>query len=147
MTNKGRILLVVEDDADLRELEVQILESSGCHVLQAGSVAAALRVAATTAPIHLLLTDFSLPDGNGFDLSHRFRVLHPHAAIIMVSGSAAELDGKADGLDHFVTLQKPFHFHELLRMIGAMLADTMLAGSTVTPPATNGKSVIPLNSS
>jgi DNA-binding response OmpR family regulator len=108
----------------LREFEVQILGSSGCRVLQAGCVAEALRVTAATAPIHLLLTDFSLPDGNGFDLAHRFRVLHPQAAVILVSGSVPELADRAHGLEHFAMMEKPFKFHELLRMVRALLADT-----------------------
>jgi DNA-binding response OmpR family regulator len=127
VTNEGKTLLVVEDEADLREVEAQILESSGCRVLQAGCVTGALRVAETTATIHLLLTDFSLPDGEGIDLARRFRVLHPRAAIILVSGSVAELDGRADGLEHFAMLGKPFKFAELLRIIRALLANTMLA--------------------
>jgi DNA-binding response OmpR family regulator len=121
---KGKTLLVVEDEAVLREFEVQILGSSGCRVLQAGCVAEALRVTAATAPIHLLLTDFSLPDGNGFDLAHRFRVLHPQAAVILVSGSVPELADRAHGLEHFAMMEKPFKFHELLRMVRALLADT-----------------------
>jgi len=121
---KGKTLLVVEDEAVLREFEVQILGDSGCRVLEAGCVAEALRVTAAMAPIHLLLTDFSLPDGNGFDLAHRFRVLCPRAAIILVSGSVAELDGRADGLEHLVMMEKPFKFNELLRMVRALLADT-----------------------
>jgi CheY-like chemotaxis protein len=59
MKDKGTTLLVVEDEAELRELGAQILDGSGCRVLQAGGVAEALRIAAATAPIHLLLTDFS----------------------------------------------------------------------------------------
>jgi CheY-like chemotaxis protein len=66
---KGKTLLVVEDEAVLRECEVQVLGSSGCRVVQAGGVAEALRVTAATAPIHLLLTDFSLPDGDSVDLA------------------------------------------------------------------------------
>jgi DNA-binding response OmpR family regulator len=116
---KGKTLLVVEDEAVLLECEVQILGSSGCRVLQAGCVTEALRVTAATAPIHLLLTDLSLPDGDGFDLARRFRVLFPQAPIILVSGSGAKLDGRADGLEHFAIMEKPFGFHELLRMVRA----------------------------
>ncbi len=36
MTDQGKTLLVVDDEAVLRALEVQILESSGCRVLEAG---------------------------------------------------------------------------------------------------------------
>ena len=118
---KGKTLLVVEDEAVLRECEVQILGGSGCRVLHAGCVAEALRLAAAAAPIHLLLTDFSLPDGDGFDLARWFRVLYPKAAIILVSGSGARLDGKADGLEHFAVMEKPFGLHELLRMVRAFV--------------------------
>jgi DNA-binding response OmpR family regulator len=124
MTDKGKTLLVVEDEADLRELEVQILGGSGFRVLQAGCVAEALRVAAATAPLDLLLTDLSLPDGNGIDLAHRLRVLHPQAAIILVSGSMTGLNGKAEGMEQFAMMEKPFEFHQLLRQIRALLAGT-----------------------
>jgi DNA-binding response OmpR family regulator len=130
MTNNGKTLLVVEDDGDLREIEAQILADSGYRVLPAGDMAEALRVAASSPPIHLLLTDFSLPDGDGFELAHRFRVLHPQAPIILASGSVTELESRAAGLEHFAMLAKPFTFCELERMISALLADT--------PPATHG---------
>ena len=140
---KGKTLLVVEDEAVLLECEVQILGSSGCRVLQAGCVAEALRVTAATAPIHLLLTDLSLPDGDGFDLAHRFRVLYPQAAIVLVSGSGAKLDGKADGLEHFAIMEKPFGFHELLRMVRALLADTTTPARPERGQTVKGKGVKP----
>jgi DNA-binding response OmpR family regulator len=123
-TLTGKTLLVVEDESVLRELEVQILGGSCFRVLQAGCVAEALRLAAAEPSIHLLLTDLSLPDGDGFDLAHRFRVLQPRAAIILVSGSVRELAGRTDGLEHFAMMEKPFKFHDLGRMIRALLADT-----------------------
>ena len=119
--DRGKTLLVVDDEAALRELEAQILRSQGFDVRQAGSVVEALQVAATVDPIHLLLTDYSLPDGDGFQIAHRFHALHPRAAILLVSGSVAELGGKADGLEHFAMLEKPFRFPELLGVIRAML--------------------------
>ena len=123
MTDQGQTLLVVEDEEALREFEVQILGDSGYRVLQAECVAAALRIAAATTPIHLLLTDLSLPDGNGIDLAHQFRVLHPQAAILLVSGSLTGMEGNADGPEPFILMGKPFVIPELLRMIRALLAD------------------------
>ena len=128
---KGKTILVVEDEPLVRELEAQILGSRGVQVLQSGCVAEAVKVAVATAPIHLLLTDFSLPDRNGLDLAYRFRELHPQAAILLVSGSVAELGGRADGLDRFAMMQKPFGPGELLRMVQALLAGT-------PPPAQPG---------
>jgi DNA-binding response OmpR family regulator len=124
MTDQGQTLLVVEDEEVLREFEVQILGASGYRVLQAECVAAALRVAAAATPIHLLLTDLSLPDGNGINLAHQFRVLHPQAAILLVSGSVTGFEGKAGGPEPFTLIGKPFAVPELLRTIRALLADT-----------------------
>lgn len=93
-----------------------------------------------------MLTDFSLSEGDGFDLAHRFRVLHPQAAIILVSGAVAELDGRTVGLEHFAMLAKPFKFDELHRMIRTLLADTPPTGDRITPTASHGKMGIPLNS-
>jgi DNA-binding response OmpR family regulator len=124
MTDQGKTLLVVEDEEVLREFEVQVLDDSGYRVLQAECVAAALRVAAAATPIHLLLTDLSLPDGNGINLAHQFRVLHPQAAILLVSGSVTGLEGNAGGPEPFTLIGKPFAVPELLRTIRALLADT-----------------------
>ena len=125
----GVTLLVVEDDEGVRELEVQILVKSGFRVLQAGSVAEALRAAGTPGPLQLLLTDFSLPDGNGLDLARRFRQLHPQLPIILVSGSVAGLDGKPEGLEHLAVMEKPFQIPELLSLVRTLLNDTSTPGS------------------
>ena len=126
----GQTVLVVEDEEALREVEAMLLRNSGFQVLEAGCVAEALAMAAEAAPIHLLLTDYSLPDGNGLELARRFRGLHAQAGIILASGSVTELGGNADGLDRFAAMQKPFQFGELLGLIRALLAEaTPLAQS------------------
>jgi DNA-binding response OmpR family regulator len=119
----GQTVLLVEDDPALLELETHVLRTSGFRVLESETVAEALRVAGAASPIHLLLTDFSLPDGNGLDLAHRFRVLHPQAAILMVSGSVAERNDRIYGLARFAMIGKPFLLSELLDKIRALLAD------------------------
>ena len=119
----GQTLLVVEDDPALLALETRVLRGSGFRVLQSGTVAEALRVAGAASPVHLLLTDFSLPDGNGLDLAHHFRVLHPEAAILLASGSVAERGDRIDGLVRFAMIGKPFPLSELLDRIRALLAE------------------------
>jgi DNA-binding response OmpR family regulator len=122
---KDQTLLVVDDEPTLREVEALFLRNSGYQVLEAGCVVKALQMAAATTPIHLLLTDHSLPDGNGVDLARRFRLLHPQAAILLVSGSVTGLSGRAEGLGHVAMMEKPFQFGELLGLVRALLADTM----------------------
>jgi len=118
----AKTLLVVDDEEALRDLMVLVLGSGGFHVLQAASVADALRIASQPAPIHMLLTDFSLPDGNGFDLARRFRSFHPQTPILLVSGSVAGMDPQAEGLDRFTLVEKPFEFSDLLRLVRTTLA-------------------------
>jgi CheY-like chemotaxis protein len=116
-----RTLLVVDDDPMLRDVETQILRLHGYTVLEAESAAEALRVAASTAAIHLLLTDFSMPEVNGLELTRRFRAVHPKTPVLMVSGSLPLIRHKADDLDRFEVLEKPFEFKELLHKVRTLL--------------------------
>jgi DNA-binding response OmpR family regulator len=117
-----KTLLVVDDDHEVRQLEAEILRQEGYNVLQAESAAEALRVAASTAAIHLLITDFSMPEIDGLELTNRFRVVHPKIPVLMISGSLPSLrDRNEDDLDRVELLAKPFAFNELLRKVRALL--------------------------
>src|SRR2546430_17732832 len=70
-------VLVVDDDADLRSLEARVLSKVGYTVLQAKGPVEALRLAAATPAIDLLLTDFEMPDTNRLELARRFHAVHP----------------------------------------------------------------------
>ena len=71
----------------VRDVETQILRLQGYTVLEAESAAEALRVAAATATIHLLITDLMMPEVDGLELTRRFRAVHPKTPVLMVSGS------------------------------------------------------------
>lgn len=116
-----RTLLVVDDDPSVRQAEVQILCHQGYTVLQAEGAAEALRLAREAAAVHLLITDFSMPEVNGLELARRFRAVHPKAPILLVSGSLPPVHDTADDLGRFELLAKPFHLHELLHKVRALL--------------------------
>jgi DNA-binding response OmpR family regulator len=116
-------LLVVDDDPAVRSLEVELLSAHGYNVLQAEGAAEALRLATATAAIHLLVTDFSMPETNGLELARRFRAVHPKTPVLMVSGSLPEIHPKANDLERFAVLGKPFKFDELLHKVHALLAE------------------------
>jgi len=80
-------LLVVDDEPIMREIEVLALAREGYQVLSAAGPAEALRLAAVTSTIDLLLTDYSMPEANGIELVRRFRTVHPKTPVLMVSGS------------------------------------------------------------
>jgi hypothetical protein len=114
-------LLVVDDEPLVRDVETQILRLQGYKVLEAENAAEALRLAAATKAIHLLVTDFWMPDINGLELARRFRVVHPKTPVLLVSGSLPLIHDGANDLDHFALLPKPFHFGELLHKVRTLL--------------------------
>jgi CheY-like chemotaxis protein len=125
ISEPGKTLLVVDDDRAVRELKAEILRQEGYQVLQAESAAEALRVAASTAPIHLLVTDYSMPEVDGLELTRRFRAVHPQTPVLMVSGSLPLLRDGAQDLDRFEILPKPFGLAELLHKVRTLLDATV----------------------
>ena len=121
ISEPARTLLVVDDDPMLRDVETQLLRLQGFKVLEAANAVKALRLAREAAAIHLLITDYSMPQVNGLELTHRFRAVHPRTPVLMVSGSLPLIHHKADGLDRFEILEKPFEFKELLHKVRRLL--------------------------
>jgi two-component system cell cycle sensor histidine kinase/response regulator CckA len=124
ISDPARTLLVVDDDPMVRDMESQVLRLEGYTVLEAESAAEALRVAASTATIHLLVTDFWMPEGDGLELTRQFRAVHPKTPVLMVSGSLPLLRDRSDDLDHVELLPKPFGFAELLQKVRTLLDAT-----------------------
>ena len=81
------LVLVVDDDADTREMYGWCLEGYGFRVQLADSVAAALAHMAAEMP-DLVITDYTLPGGDGFGLAERLRSspATAHVAMVLVSG-------------------------------------------------------------
>lgn len=116
-----KTLLVVDDEPLLRGVETRILRVQGYTVLEAGNAAQALRLAREAAAIHLLITDFAMPEVDGLELTRRFRAVHPKTPVLMVSGSLPLIQQRANDLDRFDFLAKPFQFDELLRKVRTLL--------------------------
>ncbi|MCU0736179.1 MAG: response regulator, partial [Methylotetracoccus sp.] len=61
------VVLVIDDEPDIRELLAITLRRMGIHVLAAENLVQARSLLLETT-IHLVLTDMRLPDGDGLDL-------------------------------------------------------------------------------
>ncbi len=80
-------LLVVEDDAPVRELAVRSLQAAGFRVLEASDGDEALAVASRCPdPIALLVTDVVMPGMNGLELADRLRAVRPGTRVLLLSG-------------------------------------------------------------
>jgi PAS domain S-box-containing protein len=104
-------ILLVEDEAPVRELVVAVLEHFGYHILQAGSGIQALEVWKwQSTRVDLLLTDLVMPDGmTGADLAKILQAEKPRLKVIFTSGYSGE--GASQGLDRpagMPFLQKPY---------------------------------------
>ena len=120
------VLLVVEDEADLRKLITGILEQAGYRVLSAGDPEEALRIAAEQpVGVDLLLTDVVLPRMSGRQLADRLRQLLPSLRVLYMSGytdRAAVHNGIL--AEQAAFLEKPFSKQTLLAKVCAALAAT-----------------------
>jgi CheY-like chemotaxis protein len=115
-------LLVVDDEADIREVEVMALSRVGYRVLAAASPEEAVRLAAVTPTIDLLLTDYLMPEVNGLELARHIRAVHPKTPVLLVSGSLELINGDAADLERLETLAKPFTIKQLTEKVRALLS-------------------------
>jgi DNA-binding response OmpR family regulator len=119
VTNSGCIL-VVDDDAALREMLAEYLGSHGFSVALAAD-GDSMRLELERACPDLVLLDLRLPREDGLSLARYLRE-HFDVGIIMVTGSGAVVDrivGLEVGADDYVT--KPFDARELLARIKSVL--------------------------
>ena len=115
-TGSGCVVLLVEDEPDLRRLARLVLQQGGYRVLEAGGGAEAVLVAAEhPGTIDLVLTDIVMPGEDGFTVARRLREARPGLAVAYMSGYV-ESSGHAvlpPGETPWL-LRKPFLPDELL---------------------------------
>ncbi|MDD5492126.1 MAG: response regulator [bacterium] len=122
----GKKILVVEDDALIRELDRVNLESAGFTVVLATDGFQGLEMARTENP-DLIVLDIMLPKMDGFKVCRilKFDDKYKHIPIIMLTARIQEVDketGFKTGADGYMT--KPYDPEELIKKVNQILADT-----------------------
>jgi PAS domain S-box-containing protein len=118
VAHNGRILLV-EDDADMRNLVIRILETAGYESVSVSNAEDALRqFDLGNGRFDLLFSDIVLPHQSGVDLADRLRVKKPSLRVLLYSGYQDQRE-RWETLDtkgyHF--LKKPFSVTGLLSAV------------------------------
>jgi DNA-binding response OmpR family regulator len=114
---KGMIL-VAEDEKELRLLVAEILRDAGYSVLGAADGKSALSIARRhEGPIDLLITDVMMPKLDGFDLREKILLERQKLKVLVMSGA---LDPEIVGED-FPIIRKPFRPDELISEVDRVL--------------------------
>jgi PAS domain S-box-containing protein len=116
-------VLVVEDQADVRQLVAHTLRAHGYLVLEADGPDQALALAAAhPSIIHLLLTDVIMPRLNGRQLYHRLLQQMPGLRVLYMSGYTDNVIIHHGALDPDIAfLAKPFSVQSLLQKVRVVL--------------------------
>jgi DNA-binding response OmpR family regulator len=116
----GSRVLVIDDDADIRELVRTLLERAGHDVVEAADGRAGLR-ALYASPADLVILDVTMPELDGWATLERIRDVS-EVPVLMLTARSEELErvrGLAGGADDYVA--KPFGRQELVARVQALL--------------------------
>ncbi len=121
----GTTIAVVEDEPGIRAQIVDVLSDMGCNVLEAGDGPAGVRLATSSEPIHLLITDVGLPGLNGREVADAARAARPRLPVLFITGYAGSALAGPGGNPDMEILYKPFTVDRLVAKVTAMLKETL----------------------
>lgn len=119
----GWTILLVEDEAAVRQVAARSLRERGYTVLEAEDAVDALHIAGTYKhPIHLLISDLILPGMNGVELSSAMTKAFPDLRVLMTTGHSGDaLRHSGFGGTGHELLQKPYTPTVLARAVERLL--------------------------
>lgn len=115
-------ILLVEDEAFVRRVTAEVLESAGYRLVIATSAAEALEAyPRCSGPVDLLLADVVMPGMSGCELAAEFENLCPRGRVLLMSGHAEQLAWCELSRSGKKYLAKPFSTRMLLRRVREVL--------------------------
>jgi len=128
---RAATILVVDDDAAVREITVEALRALNYRVLEAGNGRTALELLRDADTVDLALIDLVMPGMNGRQVATRIRAEDPQCTILFMTGydDVSESD---DSFAQEMMIKKPFKLVEL-----AAAVERALNARDPEPPAWN----------
>jgi len=122
---KGKVVLVVDDEEDLRELISEELKLAECRVLTAKNGHEALKIIAENK-IDLVITDLRMNNGDGKFIIEGVERLEKHRPkIVVLTGYMGEEDADIVKKAHAV-LHKPIKWQNLINIVEQVIAKKKL---------------------
>jgi signal transduction histidine kinase/CheY-like chemotaxis protein len=123
--SRKETVLVVEDEAIVRMVTVEMLGEAGYRVLEANDAPGALRILDSEADVDLLVTDVGLPGLNGRQLAEMARQSRPELKVLFVTGYGYNAGLGSHALEPGMEmLSKPFTTEALVSRVAEMLDRT-----------------------
>ena len=118
----GRVVLLVEDDPEVRKVVRNQLAALGCSVLEAENGSEAADMIETIPAISLVLSDVVMPGGmDGRALARFVRRFRPEVPVLLMSGYAEQGDPGVAGEGRAPLLDKPFSREQLAEALRALV--------------------------
>ena len=119
----GEMILVVEDNDDVREVTLGRLESLGYAVLAARSSLEAVEILKGDAPVVLVFSDIMMPGGiTGYDIARWAQTTRPDLKVLLTSGYNEAAGNETEEFDGLKVLRKPYNLARLGYAIREALA-------------------------
>lgn len=113
LSGHNKTILLVDDEAAIRQMVAELLSDSGYRVVEAVDSVSAMKQAEKLEHLDLLLTDIGLPGMmNGISLAAQFKLKYPQLKVLFVTGFAGGSNlVSVDATTRILT--KPFSLNEL----------------------------------
>ena len=111
-------ILVVEDDAFVRDMAVAGLEDAGFEVIEAASGGEVLRLLRAGITLDALLTDIRRPEANGWVVAKAYRERFPNLPVLYVTGYAEQMQPVPGG----IIISKPYRMAQVIGVLATWAA-------------------------
>lgn len=117
-----KVVLVVEDEHEVRDITCEFLTAAGYSVLTAANGKDALDVAERMgSSIHVVLADVVMPQMRGPEMGMRLKTILPHVRIVYMTGYLESQQDGASFLEGAFFLQKPFSRDAVVNIVAEAL--------------------------
>jgi PAS domain S-box-containing protein len=119
----GECILLIDDEATIREVVSETLQGLGYEVIVAHDGASGLAALGRATRVDLLITDIGLPGGlNGRQVAQAIRAIKPNLPVLFITGYAEQPSLAGDSLQPGMEmLTKPFALNDFARRVSHML--------------------------